>query len=150
MDDLADAVEKGSQALTNTVDSDPEYAGRLDLLRVILQSRYGRVGTMHNLETAIQLSRRAVKATPPDHPGLGGRLNNLGSHLRFTMSEEAFPLSLLLEKEASMRPSKERLKRRGKSQLLRSWVLPEAHARLLQVRGLSSDDNTSSPRDGQT
>jgi hypothetical protein len=36
------------------------------------------------------------------------------------MPEEAFPLSLLLEKEALTRPSMERIIRRRKSQLLRS------------------------------
>ena len=51
------------------------------------------------------------------------------------MLEEAFPLSLLLEKKALMRPSKERIIRRRKSQPLRSRALPEALARLLQVKG---------------
>jgi hypothetical protein len=49
------------------------------------------------------------------------------------MPEEAFRLSLLLEK-ALMRPSKQRIIRRCKSQLLRSRALPEALARSLQVK----------------
>jgi len=49
------------------------------------------------------------------------------------MLEEAFCLSLLLEK-ALIRPSKQRMLRRRKSPLLRSRALPEALARSLQVK----------------
>lgn len=82
VEDLAEAVEKGSQAVTNTTGGYAEYAGRLDLLGVILTSRYERFASINDLETAIQLSRWAVKLTPTGDSDLATRLYNLGNKLR--------------------------------------------------------------------
>ncbi|OAP53981.1 hypothetical protein AYL99_11861 [Fonsecaea erecta] len=104
LDDLAEAIEKGSQVLT--IIADPEYADRLDCPGLILGSRYERAGSVHDVEKAIQLSRqavegrfertgrmedleeaiqvarKAVEVTPPDEPNQVAWLNSLGSKLQ--------------------------------------------------------------------
>ena len=82
LEDLAEAVEKGSHAVTNRTGGYAKYADRLDLLGVILTTRYERFASINDLETAIQLSRWAVKLTPTNHPDLSTRLYNLGNKLR--------------------------------------------------------------------
>lgn len=42
---------------------------------------FERTERMEDLEEAIQTARRAVEVTPPNHPNMVGRLNNLGNKL---------------------------------------------------------------------
>ena len=81
LDDLAKAVGMGCQALSKTSRDDPDYAGRLDLLGLILGSRYKRLGSMRGLEAAVQLSRKAAVDIPANNSDLARRLNNLGNIL---------------------------------------------------------------------
>jgi hypothetical protein len=46
-----------------------------------LESRYERTGKMEDLEEAIERARKAVAATPDDHPDRVGWLSNLGNML---------------------------------------------------------------------
>ncbi|KAH0563243.1 hypothetical protein GP486_002188 [Trichoglossum hirsutum] len=82
--DLEEAIENGKHAVAETQEGNEAYAGRLNNLGVMLESRYERTGKMEDLEEAILIARQAVDAvdvTPEDHPDLAGRLNNLGNKL---------------------------------------------------------------------
>jgi TPR repeat protein len=46
-----------------------------------LSTRFARTGREADLEEAIRVFQQAVKATPPDSPGMPGYLNNLGAVL---------------------------------------------------------------------
>jgi len=80
--DLEEAIGRQSQAVKGTAGSDPDLAGRLNNLGVILQSRFERTGRMEDLEESIRQAQQAVDITPQDHPNLAGRLNNLGIKLQ--------------------------------------------------------------------
>ncbi|KAE8314038.1 hypothetical protein BDV41DRAFT_576169 [Aspergillus transmontanensis] len=47
----------------------------------MLVTRYEQTWQLSDLEEAIRISRRAIKATPDDHPYLAGQLKNLGAML---------------------------------------------------------------------
>jgi hypothetical protein len=46
-----------------------------------LESRFDRLGTLEDLEAVIQITRKAVEATPDESPDLTARLYNLGRKL---------------------------------------------------------------------
>jgi len=79
--DLEEAVCRQSQAVEGTAESDPDLAGRLNNLGIILQRRFERTGRMEDLEESICQAQQAVNITPQDHPDLTMYLNNLGIKL---------------------------------------------------------------------
>ena len=54
--DLKEAIEKVIWALQGTTLDDEEYVGRLNNLRVMLESRFKRIGKIEDLEKALQIS----------------------------------------------------------------------------------------------
>ncbi|KAH7232458.1 CHAT domain-containing protein [Fusarium solani] len=62
-------------------ENDPNWAGRVNNLAVMLQGRYERTGNVADLEEAIDVARQAVAATPDDHPDRAACLSNLGTKL---------------------------------------------------------------------
>ena len=80
--DLEEAVCRQSQAVEGTAESDPDLAGRLNNLGIMLQRRFKRTGRMEDLEESIRQAQQAVNITPQDHPNLAEMLNNLGSKLQ--------------------------------------------------------------------
>jgi tetratricopeptide (TPR) repeat protein len=62
----------------------------LSFLTTMLGSRFERIGKSRDLEDAITTGRRAVQATPPDHPNLSMYLHSLGNKLvsRFERGSE--------------------------------------------------------------
>jgi hypothetical protein len=53
----------------------------LNNVGISLGDRYSRTGATADLEEAIQVARKAVDATPDNHPDQAGRFNNLGIRL---------------------------------------------------------------------
>jgi hypothetical protein len=65
-----------------TADGDPDKLGLLTNLGSALQSHFGRLGSLKDLEDAISNQRRPVELTPDGHPHKPARLSNLGSVLQ--------------------------------------------------------------------
>src|SRR5436190_18843561 len=63
MEDLEEAIAKEKWAVEGTAREDDNSAARLNNLGVMLQSRYGRIDKMEDLEKAIGLARQAVRVT---------------------------------------------------------------------------------------
>jgi len=64
-----------------TAESDPDLAGRLNNLGIMLQSQFQKTERMEDLEESIHQAQQVLN-TPRDHPNLAGRLNNLGNKLQ--------------------------------------------------------------------
>ncbi|WP_285605674.1 CHAT domain-containing protein, partial [Actinokineospora globicatena] len=60
----------------------PNLPRHLSNLGIALRARYERTGNVADLDTAIDVARQAVHATPIDHPNLPRHLSNLGIALR--------------------------------------------------------------------
>ncbi|KAH7115654.1 CHAT domain-containing protein [Dactylonectria macrodidyma] len=59
----------------------PDSAGHLQTLAIQLYRRYKRIGSMDDLNRAVEAADRALESTLPDHPDRAGQLNTLGSLL---------------------------------------------------------------------
>ena len=73
---------------------DPDHAGHLSYLCLVLLARFERVGDVADLNAAIVAGRTAVAATPADHPDRAGYLSNVGLALeaRFRRTGEVTDL----------------------------------------------------------
>jgi hypothetical protein len=63
MEDLEEAICKGSQAVEGTSQGYPDLVSRLSNLGIMLESRFERTGKMEDLEKAIRKTRQAIEAT---------------------------------------------------------------------------------------
>ncbi|XEU99252.1 hypothetical protein FSHL1_004539 [Fusarium sambucinum] len=93
--DLHEAADCTREALDGLDKRNPLRATLLDKLSVALGHLHWRGGPQSDpkvrayIDQAISVSREAVALTPKHHPGLAGRLKNLGTHLghKYHMSE---------------------------------------------------------------
>lgn len=81
IEDVEESIDKQYLILQLGDSQDEQYGERLDILGILLESRYERTGSMQDLESAIEKAEEAVRATPTDHPNLAGLLSNLGNKL---------------------------------------------------------------------
>ncbi|GAA1961886.1 CHAT domain-containing protein [Catenulispora subtropica] len=81
LNDLNDAID-GLTSLADLPDDAPGKIASLANLGSMLESRFGRLGEVQDLELGIRLHRRAEALTPADHPNRPDVLNNLGTALR--------------------------------------------------------------------
>ena len=80
--DIDAAVIIARTAVSMTQENDPDWAGMVNNLGVMLGIRYDRTGDVADLAEAIGVARQAVAATPDDHPDRAAFLNNLGNKLK--------------------------------------------------------------------
>ncbi|KAH7125905.1 hypothetical protein EDB81DRAFT_889623 [Dactylonectria macrodidyma] len=71
----------GRLALKRTADDHPHLNLPLNNPADRLGAKYQLTGDMKNLVEAIEMVHKSVVVTPGDHPGLAGRIHNLGSML---------------------------------------------------------------------
>ncbi|MDG6106955.1 CHAT domain-containing protein [Dactylosporangium aurantiacum] len=77
-DDLDDAIATGGEAVA-AADGHPNSGMYLSNLGTAFQVRFDWAGQLADLSTAVDLLRRAVSATPPDHVDRPARLSNLST-----------------------------------------------------------------------
>ncbi|CAG9984579.1 unnamed protein product [Clonostachys byssicola] len=81
IDHVDTAVISAQQAVANTANNDPNRAGRLSNLAIMLESRYQRTGVISDLREAVSAAQQSALITPDDHPDRAGRLSNLANYL---------------------------------------------------------------------
>lgn len=75
------AVLSAQQAVGNTADNDPNRAGRLSNLAIMLECRYQRTAVISDLREAVSAAQQSALITPDGHPDRAGRLSNLANYL---------------------------------------------------------------------
>jgi hypothetical protein len=100
MDIVKEAVSRQTQAVEGTAKGDPDLAGRLNNLGIMLPRRFERAGKMEDLEESIRRVQQALNLTPQDHPNLATYLNNPGNSLE-----------MRFERTGTMKDLKNRLNR---------------------------------------
>ncbi|KAK3311914.1 hypothetical protein B0H66DRAFT_448391, partial [Apodospora peruviana] len=68
-------------ALPQSLEDHPNRAGYLNTLGIRLGGRFQRMGSMDDLNRAVDVAAMAVDVTPEDHPNRAIYLNNLGNSL---------------------------------------------------------------------
>ncbi|KAJ7272337.1 CHAT domain-containing protein [Mycena rebaudengoi] len=76
--DLEAAIENIQAGTTQTPESHPDLAARLQLLAELFRDKYHRFDDLKDLDAAHESNKAAVAHTPDDHPALAERLLNLG------------------------------------------------------------------------
>ncbi|CAI6014050.1 unnamed protein product [Clonostachys chloroleuca] len=87
IDHVDTAVLSAQQAVANTANNNPNRAGRLCNLAIMLESRYQRTAVISDLREAVSAAQQSALITPEDHPDRAdhpdrpGYLNNRGLEL---------------------------------------------------------------------
>lgn len=88
LQNLHEAIWNLKEMVERTPPSHPNHGGLMNNLSFMLETRFDRLRTVHNLDDlrdlddAINMAERAVQGTPADHPNFTIYLSSAGSKLR--------------------------------------------------------------------
>lgn len=82
MENLQDAIEYTSKALSQTPDGHPEKPTYFNKLGLLFGDRYTRLGSLESFNHALSIQCKSVDLIPDDHPNKAAYLGNLADLLR--------------------------------------------------------------------
>lgn len=97
LEDLEAAISAERNALAATTQEEATSENRTTVLAglsSLLHDRFNEIAQNNDLQEAIELGQAAVHSTPPDHPQLSARLNNLSLSLLSRFEQNAGPEDL--------------------------------------------------------